>query len=618
MKKKLLVILLLILATVLCLNCLAACANSNGQDGQDGTNGKDGVGIKDVIITDDGSLIIYDTNGKVIFEDKFPQCKHKYGNSTEVLKPTCVSVGYNIKTCSKCGGKDYEVNEATGHNWSFGKTVNEADCTQNGLKYYTCTTCEQTKVELIPATGVHSYINGVCEYCNQTRAKILNNYYNSKYGYNYLATLDKGDELTKLYNTIDNAVMNFHDDETANAQLKGDVYGLLDINWEEYDLTIDEAVSVWKTYLDDKPLYYWLAKSISVNGDALVLAVDEEYANGEIRIAQNDKLYNAIAEYARSVNSERAYDIAFAFHDKIIDDIDYAYNDSGKPEDASWAHSIIGVFENKNAVCEGYARAFQLLLNVCKVENVFVTGVSQNQNHAWNLVKLNDGKYYWYDLTWDDNPNRYWGILHNYACVTNEEFNKIHTAHSSSAWGTDFLYDLPEASNTAYNGNEIKYLDEFTQDGTTYSVVGYNKLNVKRITSGGDCVIPESVTYKNRSFSVVSIMNFENDISYSVLAQNVKFNSIYIPASVIYLDDRCLTCYETENALNTVTVDEQNPKFTSLDGVLFTKSLHTLVFYPNGNKRTEYAIPDETVLIADTAFDGDLNLENLHIGKICT
>lgn len=615
MKKKLFVILLTILVAVLCLYGLVACVGKDGQNGENGQDGNNGVGIDKVIINDNGELLIYDTNGKVIFQQKLPLCQHSYGDAVEGLKPTCTSAGYSYKTCKKCGEKDYETIPATGHSWNAGTTVNEADCTRNGLKYYSCTTCDQNKVEVIPATGAHKYRNDVCEYCNQTRAKILNNYYNGNYGYEYFLTLDKGDKLTKLYDVIDDKVMNFHDDGDANAQLNGEQYSILDIKWEEYGLTVDEAVSVWKTYLDDKPLYYWLAKSISVSGDALVLAIDEEYAQGTDRVAQNNKLYKTIDEYVKCVDGESAYSVAFAFHDRIIDKIDYAYAANGSPEDASWAHSIIGAFEKEKAVCEGYARAFQLLLNVFNIENVFVTGDSSNEHHAWNMVKLDDGKYYWYDLTFDDTPRSYWGISHNYACANDESFGKNHTADNSSTWGTDYLYDLPEASTTAYNGSEIKYLDKFTLEGTSYTVVGYDKLNITQITAGGNYVIPDKVTYLNRDFSVVSLMTQQDDSSYSVLDKNVKFVSIHIPASVVYIDENVFDCCNIENALETVTVDEKNPRFASHNGALFTKSLYTLIYYPHGNPQKEYAVPDETVFIAKTAFSNCLNLETLHIGK---
>ena len=49
-------------------------------------------------------------------------------------------------------------------------------------------------------------------------------------------------------------------------------------------------------------------------------------------------------------------------------------------------------------------------------------------------------------------------------------------------------------------------------------------------------------------------------------------------------------------------MDAANPFFDSLDGVLFTEGLHTLLLYPNAREGTSYAIPDATVFIASYAF----------------
>lgn len=66
------------------------------------------------------------------------------------------------------------------------------------------------------------------------------------------------------------------------------------------------------------------------------------------------------------------------------------------PED----HSIYGVFANHVAVCEGYALAYEYLLQLSGIESYMVTvpGV-----HAWNLIKLGEN-YYQTDVTWGD-PN---------------------------------------------------------------------------------------------------------------------------------------------------------------------------------------------------------------------
>ena len=58
------------------------------------------------------------------------------------------------------------------------------------------------------------------------------------------------------------------------------------------------------------------------------------------------------------------------------------------------------------AVCEGYARATQLLLNKLGVENFLVIGDAKNDDgkiepHMWNIVEQ-DGRYYIADITNSD------------------------------------------------------------------------------------------------------------------------------------------------------------------------------------------------------------------------
>lgn len=68
--------------------------------------------------------------------------------------------------------------------------------------------------------------------------------------------------------------------------------------------------------------------------------------------------------------------------------------------------------------------------------------------------------------------------------------------------------------------------------------------------------------------------------------------------------------------LTGITVDAENPYFDSLDGVLFTEDLHTLILYPIANGATEYTVPDQTVFLAAGAFEQSSNatLRRLTLG----
>ena len=59
-----------------------------------------------------------------------------------------------------------------------------------------------------------------------------------------------------------------------------------------------------------------------------------------------------------------------------------------------------GALVNKEAVCEGYAKAYKLLLNAMGIE----CDVVINAEHAWNVVQL-EGKWYLVDVTNDDTNN---------------------------------------------------------------------------------------------------------------------------------------------------------------------------------------------------------------------
>ncbi|MBO4932483.1 MAG: leucine-rich repeat protein, partial [Clostridia bacterium] len=61
-------------------------------------------------------------------------------------------------------------------------------------------------------------------------------------------------------------------------------------------------------------------------------------------------------------------------------------------------------------------------------------------------------------------------------------------------------------------------------------------------------------------------------------------------------------------------VSEDNPYFTSDNGVLFTKSKYTLIQYPGAHTATKYTIPPETKIIAHQAFYSCVYLEELTIG----
>lgn len=67
--------------------------------------------------------------------------------------------------------------------------------------------------------------------------------------------------------------------------------------------------------------------------------------------------------------------------------------------------------------------------------------------------------------------------------------------------------------------------------------------------------------------------------------------------------------------ISSITVDSENSFYASADGVLFNKSMTTLIFYPRYKNDTSYTIPESTVEIASYAFDRTLFLKTLKLSK---
>lgn len=105
-------------------------------------------------------------------------------------------------------------------------------------------------------------------------------------------------------------------------------------------------------------------------------------------------------DIANTLPSTSDYDYIKAAHDWIITNTSY---DTTQPVSSipSSSFSPSGVFVEHLAVCQGYALAYEALMDVRGIDCKVVYGQAGGISHAWNIVKL-DGNWYHVDTTWDD------------------------------------------------------------------------------------------------------------------------------------------------------------------------------------------------------------------------
>ena len=447
-----------------------------------------------------------------------------------------------------------------------------ATCIETGLTEGShCSSCGEVFEEQVVYIEKHSTVDHVCTVCGLDFSDAT--LYNGNYGYEYLGTLENGSNLQGFYLALDEVASKFHNDTSISISENemqtngnGEKFGYLEsVSYGDYDLTLDEALMVAYTLTSDRPVYYWYGGNYgySTTAKLFLLSTMEEYANGADRAATHDRIYDAIEEYTYIVATESsAYNIALGYHDAIINAIDYAYDDEGYPVSEEWAHSIIGVFDKLGAVCEGYAETLSSLLNFSGVENAYYSGApAVGAGHAWNIVRLDDGNWYWIDATWGDQPvpeNLDWstsiwphpqGISHNYFCVNDTQPVDQFDGMDDGVWEKNFMtdhakyesrYDVtyPERSNVVFDDADVLELREtFTIDGYTYALIGYGKVQLVSVDETRNIVVPESVVYNNIAYDVIAIGALDENglFDYSKPIAGNGALKITIPESVTFV-----------------------------------------------------------------------------------
>lgn len=272
--------------------------------------------------------------------------------------------------------------------------------------------------------------------------------YGSNYGYQDMSKRSNGEGRQRLYRNLEEICEAFtlSCEDAGTEYVSSKEYFVAGIaNLYDYSLSAEEKIETYFMFRHDNPQYFWLSNQVLYSDSRLLILTYDNYKLGTERQETLEEIVETVSEVYQSqiTISDSAYEKVLKIHDILIADIEYA-SDVSKPI----THSIAGAMTSeKEAVCEGYTKVMQVMMNSYGITNIYVTGEGNGEGHAWNMVYMKDGKFYWLDATWDDQP--YEIYQHDYFLVGNENFTD-HFPDMSSGTGTNFLYDLPEASDKDY------------------------------------------------------------------------------------------------------------------------------------------------------------------------
>jgi hypothetical protein len=152
-------------------------------------------------------------------------------------------------------------------------------------------------------------------------------------------------------------------------------------------------------------------------------------ASSQVHITVEDGGANDLTRKVKTVaaanKGANAYETALNLHDWVLDhcvyDTTYTY------------YSAESLMLHGTGVCNSYARAYKLLLDECGIACRRVAGYAYGEpsaGHAWNAAKIG-GKWYLFDLTWDDGSDNEYG-RHFYFAVSDELMDLEHTPQNYS------------------------------------------------------------------------------------------------------------------------------------------------------------------------------------------
>ncbi len=399
-----------------------------------------------------------------------------------------------------------------------------------------------------------------------------------------------------------------------------DLYSHAIICYRRIDKRLAVMFSQWHTERNKKMRRY-------VAFFVVLLAVFLTIGNADIANSEpNLPDDNALAERASAVldhycsGDMSPYEKIYNVYNYICQSVTYDWS----VQPTGWDGVSIGYGQTayealcqEKAVCAGISEAVDYLLYRTNIPCITIVGTLNGIPHSWNAVKL-DNYWYYLDATSDLGSSYY-----NYFL---KPLNYLPSKYSISAESSEELNDCI-FSETPYKETIEAQFDTvgsfvinpgfgnvtiYTYIGTEANVVIPAEINdrpVKHLNSG--------VFQYNDTIETLTISEGIERIDHLFVNHCSKLKSISIPASAEYLSPNSGMFrggggfLEACEALETITVAQENPYLCSVENVLYNKERTMIICYPSQIRNAVLQVPDGVITIEDSAFSNNHHLQQV-------
>lgn len=264
----------------------------------------------------------------------------------------------------------------------------------------------------------------------------------SRFGREILSGMDNSAALVSCYDEIKEGCENLNSKITLSK-----------------DITLEELRTIIVAFTNDFPEIFWFTGGYSYSqaeDSDYISFIEPEYLFHRSKTAAAKASLEAMSEkLIEGLENKSDYEKALVIHDRLAKRVVYTQTDKDQ--------TAYGAIVEGQAVCAGYARAYHYLLNKVGITAWSIQGESISptsgdwESHRWNMAKL-DGKWYYTDVTWDDQEST---LYHTY-------FNRPYSYFSETHFPTKFGEYLPMEDNTS--------LDYFKKNNLIFTSVDTDRI----------------------------------------------------------------------------------------------------------------------------------------------
>jgi hypothetical protein len=225
-----------------------------------------------------------------------------------------------------------------------------------------------------------------------------------------------------VYDALESAIMG----EVPLAKIELD---------ESMGVTVDDFYLAQTMFISDHPeCFWWNGRAMYYqNSDEHLVSIEPEYTYlGEQLASMKAELEAVTSEILKGMPDGSIFEKALYLHDAVAERVTYTSTSNDQ--------NPYGALVEGAAVCNGYATAYQMLLQEAGIRAWTVNGMGKSEPHAWNVIWMSEDACVYTDVTWDDQGEN---IYHYYFNMSLEEIDDDHSANE--------IFELPECDHTSWS-----------------------------------------------------------------------------------------------------------------------------------------------------------------------